>query len=203
MNLGTGVNKDLFLWFNHLAQRTPWLHTAAYVYAQYGVVLFALLLLIGLWTQRQASDQQLARAGWAGLATLLAVAINQPIVHAVHEPRPYATLSHILVLASRSTDPSFPSDHATMAGAATVGLLLVNRKLGSVTLVAALLICLGRVYIAAHYPLDVAAGLVLGGLVAGLGWLALRRALVALVRLLRRSRRVDRAFGRSTASPSR
>jgi membrane-associated phospholipid phosphatase len=33
--------------------------------------------------------------------------------------------------ATHSTDPSFPSDHATMAGAVTVGLFLGNRRLGA------------------------------------------------------------------------
>jgi undecaprenyl-diphosphatase len=34
----------------------------------------------------------------------------------------------------------------------------------------------GRVYIAAHYPLDVAAGLLLGAAVALVGWVMLRRS---------------------------
>ena len=33
----------------------------------------------------------------------------------------------ILVLASRSTDRRFPSDHATMAGAVAIGLFLAGR----------------------------------------------------------------------------
>ncbi|MFD2768076.1 hypothetical protein [Micromonospora eburnea] len=59
------------------------------------------------------------------MGMLLAVAGNQPIVSAVNRPRLYMTLSGILVLADRSTDPSFPSDHATMAGAVAAGLLAV------------------------------------------------------------------------------
>lgn len=79
---------------------------------------------------RTRYDTGLAQAAWAGLGTLIAVGINQPIVHLVHEARPYTTLHNILVLATHSADPGFPSDHATMAGAVAVGLLLVSRKLG-------------------------------------------------------------------------
>jgi membrane-associated protein len=102
---------------------------------------------------------------------LIAVAVNQPIVHSVHEARPYTALPHILVLADRSTDPSFPSDHATMAGAVAVGLWFVSHRLSVVAAVAAVLMAFTRVYIGAHYPADVAAGLLLGGIVAGLVWL--------------------------------
>jgi undecaprenyl-diphosphatase len=119
---------------------------------------------------------RVAAAITAGGATLLALA-----VHAVHEARPYTTLANILVLANRSPDGSFPSDHATMAGAVAVGLLIVSWRLGLVAVVAAVLMAFTRVYIAAHYPADVAAGLLLGGLIAVLTWLLVRRPLTHLV----------------------
>src|SRR6266545_4046605 len=55
---------------------------------------------------------------------------------------------------------------ATMAGAVAVGLWIVHRRLGIVAAMAAVLMAFTRVYIAAHYPADVAAGLLLGGVVA-------------------------------------
>jgi membrane-associated phospholipid phosphatase len=65
------------------------------------------------------------------------------------------------VLATPTTDPGFPSDHATVAGAVTAELFLVNRTLGWVSALAAAMMAFSRVYIAAHYPFDVAAGLLL------------------------------------------
>ena len=99
----------------------------------------------------------------AGAATLLAVGINQPIVNAVHEARPYTDHPGVLVLATRSADFSFPSDHAVMAGAVAVGLVFVSRRLAALAGVAALAMAFARVYIAAHYPADVAVGLAAGG----------------------------------------
>jgi undecaprenyl-diphosphatase len=107
-----------------------------------------------------------AAAGLTGASALAAVAINQPIVRLVHEARPYTTHPGIFVLAHRSADPSFPSDHATMAGAVAAGLWIVSRRLGLAATIAALAMAFSRVYIAAHYPGDVAAGLVLGAAVA-------------------------------------
>jgi membrane-associated phospholipid phosphatase len=177
-----------FLGVNRLAQHTPWLHTPVKAYADYGVVLFAVLLFAGWWTARRASITAMSAALWAPAGMLLAVAVNQPIAAAVGEARPYTALPHILVLATPSTDPSFPSDHATMAGAVAAGLLLVSWRLGLVAVVAAAVMAFARVYIGAHYPQDVLAGLALGALVTLVGYLLVRRVLVGLVQRLQDTR---------------
>jgi undecaprenyl-diphosphatase len=175
-------DRSLFLAINEWARDTPWLHSALRLYAEYGVVLFGALLIAGfLLSRRRGSASAVAASLWAGAATIIAVAVNQPIASAVDEPRPYTAYHHILVLAHRSADPSFASDHATMAGAVAIGLLFTSRRLGYLAVAAALLMGFTRVYIGAHYPVDVAAGLLLGGTVAAAGWLALRRPLIALV----------------------
>ena len=175
------LDDRLMLEVNDLARRTPWLHGPVAAYATYGVVLFAALLLAGLLIGRRRDDRTLAAAGWAGAAMLLAVALNQPLGRAVHEARPYTTHPTLLVLAHRTTDFSFPSDHSVMAGAVAAGLLLVSRRLGALACVAALLMAGARVYVAAHYPWDVAAGLVFGALVALLLWAVVARPLTATV----------------------
>ena len=152
--------------------------------------MIAVLLVAGWWVaRRHDSPRMMAAALWAPLGTLLAVGINQPIVAAVHEARPYETVQGILVLANRNTDPSFPSDHAVMAGAAVAGMLLLTRgALAWVTVAAAVLLAFSRVYIAAHYPHDVLAGLALGAAVAVAGYLLLRRPSTAAVEALERTR---------------
>ena len=75
-----------------------------------------------------------------------------------------------------------------------MGLLLVSRRLGAVAAVAAVLMAAVRVYVGAHYPLDVVAGLALGAVVSGLGWLLLRRPLTRLVHHGRSLRVVDRVL---------
>lgn len=171
-----------FLRINDVARDTPWLHPIITGYADYGMAVFAALLLAGWWTARRRGDLTvLAAAVWAPLGALAAVAINQPIVALVAEPRPYAMLPHILVLAHRSSDPSFPSDHAMLAGAAAAGLLLVGRRLGTVAVLAAAAMAFARVYIGAHYTHDVVAGLGLGVTVSVLGFWATRPILLRLL----------------------
>ncbi|HEX2810572.1 MAG TPA: phosphatase PAP2 family protein [Kineosporiaceae bacterium] len=175
----------VFLDINTFARHAGWLHGPVKVYANDGIALFAVLLLVNWWTARnRATTAAMVAAVWAPIGMLAAVAINQPIVAAVDETRPYASLSNILVLAQRTTDPSFPSDHATMAGAVTAGLLIANRRLGLISAAAAALMALSRVYIGAHYPQDVLAGLALGALIGAGGYYLTRRPLTALIRYL-------------------
>jgi undecaprenyl-diphosphatase len=118
------------------------------------------------------------------MGALAAVAINQLIVALVAEPRPYAVLPHILVLAQRSSDPSFPSDHAVLAGAVVAGLWRVSGRLRAVAVLAAAVMAFARVYIGAHYPHDVFVGVFLG---SGLSTIGFRATRPILLRLLQRA----------------
>jgi len=185
---------------NSFAQRTAWLHQPMLAYASYGIVVFAVLLFAGVMLARHQDTRTLAAAGWACLATVLAVGVNQPVGHLFAEARPYTAHPQLLVLASRTSDFSFPSDHAVMAGAATAGLLLFSRRLGLVAGAAALLLAFARIYVGAHYPWDVAAGLILGAASTALGWLLLSRPLTTATGWLRRQPALRALFERTTTA---
>jgi undecaprenyl-diphosphatase len=195
MNAAQRLDDQILLAVNGFARDTPGLHGVLLDYGTYGLVVFAALLLAGLVAARARASAALAATGWAAVATLLALAVNQPVGHLVAEARPYVTHPTILRLADPTTDFSFPSDHAVMAGAVAAGLTIAHRRLGVLAWVAAGLMAFTRVYIAAHYPWDVAAGLVLGSLVAVLGWLLLRRPLTWLTAWLRDQPGVRTLFG--------
>jgi membrane-associated phospholipid phosphatase len=124
----------------------------------------------------------------------------QPINGAVNRDRPYARYPVSVVLVDKTTDPSFPSDHATVSGALTGGLWLTRRRIRWVALGLAILMAATRVYAGVHYPADVLAGLAIG---AAIGLIGGHFAVPLVRRLL--GRLEPTALGRlitaSTASP--
>ena len=175
------LDTRIFYYVNDFARDTPWLHTVVSAYANGGVVLFAMFLLTGWWIARRADDSAaMAAALWAPVGVLAAVAVNQPIANAIDASRPCNALPHIVVLHC-NTDGGFPSDHAMMAGAVTAGVWLVNRRLGIISAVAALVMAFTRVYVAAHYPEDVVTGLALGAAISLVGYWLMRPLLRRLI----------------------
>jgi len=183
-----GTQRDWFLAVNQFAQSTPVLHAPMTLYAEYGVALFAAVLLLAWWwARRDQNPRTMAAALWAPAGALLAIGLNQPLVNLVHESRPYTVFPHALVLVARSQDYSFPSDHAVMAGAVAAGVLLTHRRLGTATALAAVVMAFARVYVGAHFPLDVIVGLLLGAAVTFFGYVAVRRLLIWVVTGLTRT----------------
>ncbi|MFC4943839.1 phosphatase PAP2 family protein [Pseudonocardia sp. GCM10023141] len=184
------MNPDtqLFLDINDFARATGWLHGVVSAYADYGIVVFAALILAAWWiARRRANTSMMAAAVWAPLGMLVALGVNQPIAALVGEPRPYEVLPDLLVLAHVTQDPSFPSDHAVMAGAVAAGVFVLSRRLGVLAGLAAAAMAFARVYIAAHYPQDVLAGLLLGAAVSLVGFWLVCRVLVWLLVLVERT----------------
>lgn len=172
---------SLFLRINQFAIDTPWLHTPAELYAKYGILLFAVLLVIAWWRARAVGTRAVAMSLLAPLGTVVAFGVQQILVMLVSEPRPYAVHPTALVLVAKTSDPSFPSDHACVTAAVAIGLLFANRRLGYVAAAGAVLMAATRLYVGAHWPIDVIGGLTVGSLVACGFAFALREPATRLV----------------------
>jgi membrane-associated phospholipid phosphatase len=175
----------LFESVNRFARNTPWLHPTMAAYAVYGIAVFAGFIVVGWWLARSRDARTMAYALITPVAAVAAYGVQQVIVGLVGEARPYALLPDALVLVTKTTDPSFPSDHACVSAAVVAGLFFVDRGLGWVAAGAALLMAFARVYVGAHWPLDVVAGLAVGATVSLLAILLLRGLVERLVRWAR------------------
>lgn len=169
------INTRWYLQLNQLARESSWAHGVMSVYSHdLGIGLLALVLLGAWWQARKAADPTRAVAGvlWAAGGTVVAWVISHyGLKPLVAERRPYLSLPHVEVLLTRTTGYSFPSGHATVAGAVIVGLLMARRPVASgLAIVLGLLLGFGRVYTGMHYPFDVVGGLVVGGVVVAVTW---------------------------------
>jgi undecaprenyl-diphosphatase len=112
--------------------------------------------------------------GWNGKKTAVVIVISMLVLiplgelakEIVTRPRPVIPESDFLIASDK--EYSFPSGHAAIVSAGAAGALLLFRKTSMQNIVSiilaieASLVCISRVYVGAHYPLDVVGGILLG-----------------------------------------
>ncbi|MFD7920963.1 phosphatase PAP2 family protein [Streptomyces sp. NPDC059740] len=180
----------LYLDVTHLTRHVPAaFNSAVSVWTDFGLGLFALLMVFAWWRARRAG-RPMVPVYAVPVVVVLSYAANDLFKSLVDEQRPCQVL-HVATVQPCPPlgDWSFPSNHATVAAAAAVALLLIDRRVGLLTVPVALLMAASRVWVGAHYPHDVLAGLVIGALAA-----------TALTRLALSAR--SRSASRQDAAPA-
>jgi undecaprenyl-diphosphatase len=113
--------------------------------------------------------------GWRGrrfvllalVSVLLADAVSTYAVkYPIWRPRPCIALEGVQLLVGCVNSPSFPSNHAANASALATLVGLAAPALLLPAVILAGLVAYSRVYVGAHYPLDVLSGAALGMSVA-------------------------------------
>jgi len=153
---------------NNFLFHHDWVEDPLLAYINVSEALFvATLALVFL----LANGERLRAWRRAALAAVLsagvALAIGKVISELVDRARPFVVDPHgVHLFSGHAADPGFPSDHATGAFAVAMAIWLRNRVAGTVALIAAAVLSIGRVAIGVHFPSDVLAGAVLGCLAA-------------------------------------
>ena len=159
----------------------PVMHALSWLghYARAPVYATGLMLIAVAFRRygRQAAAQASAAAAYTLLIGFaIAVPLTAALKQSFAQSRPAAVLEHARVLAAADSQFSFPSGHAMFVGlvAASVWPALGAWGRAAVALFAAA-VAVSRVWLGAHFPSDVAIGLLLGvGAGVCAGWL-LRR----------------------------
>lgn len=138
------------------------------------IIAWLTIFAIGKWKDRRALLIVVA-------AVLLSDFATDVLKNLIHRVRPCNALADVNILAGCTKSFSFPSGHATNAFAAAVYLSYIYRRYSPVFLSIAVLVAYSRIYVGAHYPLDVIGGALIGSSGALLAILADTRLLPPVV----------------------
>ncbi|MFI0369663.1 phosphatase PAP2 family protein [Actinomadura sp. 1N219] len=178
---------DLYRDITGFAEGTPsWVHSAAEVGTDGGLLLFAALFVAGWWRARGRDARSMGLALAAPFAVVAAYLVSEVSKTFIEQERPCRAVAGAVHIAACPSpgDWSFPSNHATIAAASAAAIVVAWRGLAPLVLPLAALMAFSRVFVGVHYPHDVAAGFLVGVVVAPAAALVLvavsRRAVEAL-----------------------
>ena len=179
---------DLYREITEFAQGTPsWVHSAADVGTDAGLLLFAVLFVAGWVRARGLDARAMGLALAAPFAMVSAYLVSEVSKSFIQEERPCRAVAGAVHIAAcpAQGDWSFPSNHATIAAASAAAIVVAWRAMAPLVLPLAALMAFSRVFVGVHYPHDVAAGFLVGVVVAPAAALVLVLAARPLVEALR------------------
>ncbi len=98
-------------------------------------------------------------------AAVAAYALSKIIKEIFPNPRPFEILTDANILYEHRGLDSFPSGHATFYMSLAASLFFYHRKLALAYFLGALVIGTARIAVGIHWPFDILAGFLLGGIV--------------------------------------
>jgi len=105
-----------------------------------------------------------------GIESLVSLCISQAVVHTLKKilgrERPYNIIEHLNTFGINLKDYSFPSGHTAASFSIATTIALNMPKLTILVFTIAIIVGISRIYLAVHYPTDVAAGIIIGTILA-------------------------------------
>lgn len=150
------MNYTAFQWINNLAGISTLLDKEMIVItnsAAYVAILFMFILWFHNGKKENAIRKQYTVL-YTTLSVVTALLVNV-IIHAVYyHPRPFVTYD-VNQLVPHAANSSFVSDHSVLVLSIAFVFILRGEKLKYIALIWAVLVCISRLYVGVHFPLDV------------------------------------------------
>jgi len=153
----TNLDAKLFSTINDLAGHSQIWDGIMSFLAEYSLWIFGLVMLWYLFKNR--------RIFWTSLfAAILSRGVFTIIIRSLyHRTRPFVVLpGAIRLIAQDPAEASFPSGHTAFLFAIAFAVYLYDKTIGSILILAALVMSFARVYTGVHYPLDIVGGIAVG-----------------------------------------
>lgn len=165
------MDNFLFASVYSMAFKSVWTDALIILFAAYWEIVVAVALLIYLWSPKINRVDLKIRARKVGWALFSAIVARFGVVELIRflypRERPFAANGWDALINQNPLESSFPSGHATFFMALAVYLILAgDKKLGWFLLVSAVVIGLARVAAGVHWPSDITAGWLVGGIIS-------------------------------------
>jgi undecaprenyl-diphosphatase len=158
------LDRSVFTAINSIAGKSNILDWIARLGADDHIVPIVMSLLLILIILKAKDEGQREDAFACFLCALIAAAISMAIGFILNmlffRPRPFMVMPVHLIF-YRVTDSGFPSKPAILVFALAFSVLFFNRRMGYVMLALASYVCLARIVVGIHYPLDIIGGILL------------------------------------------
>ncbi|HET6614974.1 MAG TPA: phosphatase PAP2 family protein [Dehalococcoidia bacterium] len=156
------LNGSIFDGVNELGGHITPVDDAMVFAARYAVYAIIAIVVLSWFVRAGSGEHRRVAVYTAALSAVLALLVTGVIQHFYVHERPFVIRDDVVLLMHHGPDPSFPSEHASVAFALAAGLGLYRVRIGIVLLALAGLTAFARVYVGVHYPADVSAGALVG-----------------------------------------
>ncbi len=171
-----GFDASYALLINHMSIGSS-LNTLMILASNYGREYFW-IPVVGLMLLFGKRDTKMLAIELAALF-IVGIVAGEAMKFAIYRARPFETVSGIITRVPVDTDSSYPSGHAIIVSIGAVYSLVKFRRKSIALLLTleAAIVCLSRVYVGMHYPLDVVSGIFLASFIVFLGIFVVERYL--------------------------